>query len=378
MVPGLPQKHRRFVVCALETYSRIGGIQNFNHRVFQNLAERARDRGENLPLALIQGDWSASLPAIEAIEIDAPTNRLYFLCKAVWASVTQANILMICHINLLPLAFLVRRLRPKMPILLFVHGFEAWNNPRLRAKRWYETWFAGALTRIASVSNFTADTMAREFGIPRTKFRLLPNAVDQLTNLPGAGRRERATILTVTRLSRGDHDKNVGPMIRAVAKLKQALPGVKYEIVGDGALRPELEALAKDLGVGDTVRFLGWVGDAELHASYARATVFAIPSSKEGFGIVYLEAWQHGLPVICSSQGASSEIVADAVDGFVVDPSDLAMLADRLYLLLTQPEVAKAMGENGRRKVAANYLNPAFRSNLNRIIDELLQDAKRG
>jgi phosphatidylinositol alpha-1,6-mannosyltransferase len=48
-----------------------------------------------------------------------------------------------------------------------------------------------------------------------------------------------------------------------------------------------------------------------------------LPSSKEGFGIVYLEAWQHGLPVICSSKGAPKEIVADGVDGFVVDPEDI-------------------------------------------------------
>jgi phosphatidylinositol alpha-1,6-mannosyltransferase len=375
-----PQKHARIVVCALETYSRIGGIQNFNHRVFQNLAGRTLARDEIPPLVLVQGDSNASIPSIKGIEIKTPRNRIWFILEALWAILTQADLLIICHINLLPLAFLVRHLRPNMPILLFVHGFEAWNNPRLRSKLWYETWFARSLTRIASVSAFTADTMAREFDIPRTKFGILPNAVDQLTVLPGLNGRERATILTVTRLSLGDRDKNVGQMIRAVAKLKRMLPEektVKYEIVGDGALRPELEALAKDLGVGDIVRFLGCVDDAELHASYARATVFAMPSSKEGFGIVYLEAWQHKLPVICSSQGASSEIVSDSVDGFVVDPADIALLANRLHLLLTQPNLAKSMGESGCRKVAASYLNPAFYSNLDRLVDDLIENEKR-
>lgn len=109
----------------------------------------------------------------------------------------------------------------------------------------------------------------------------------------------------------------------------------------------------------------------KLETAYAKATVFALPSSKEGFGIVYLEAWQHRLPVICSSKGAAKEIVEDGVDGFVVDPEDIGLLADRLKFLLSDPERAKAMGESGRRKVEAHYLDPAFRRNLDGIIDGL-------
>jgi glycosyltransferase involved in cell wall biosynthesis len=174
-----------------------------------------------------------------------------------------------------------------------------------------------------------------------------------------------------------DREKNVAQMIRAVAKLKDNMPGLKHEIIGDGALRPELEALARNLSVGEIVTFRGNVSKAELNAAYARATVFAMPSSKEGFGIVFLEAWQRGLPVICSLEGASKEVVADGIDGFAVDPADIAMIADRLSLLLSQPDLARAMGERGRRKVEEKYLNAAFRSNLDRIIDELWDDAAR-
>lgn len=375
--PSRTADRRRVVMCALGTYSKIGGIQNFNRRVFENLARRSIERGENFPFVLIRGDEKASIPAIEGIKITGSNNILAFFIKSVWASVTQANIFVICHVNLLPLAALIRFLRPKMPILLFVHGFEVWNTPSRREKRWYETLFVRALTRIASVSAFTAETMAREFDVPREKFRLLPNAVDPVKAALSSAAQEPATILTVNRLSLGDRDKNVDQMIRAVAKVRGRLPNLRYEIIGDGALRPELEALAKDLGVDDTVKFLGQVGEAELRAAYARATVFAMPSSKEGFGIVYLEAWQRGLPVICSWQGGSIEVVTDGIDGFAVDPADISMIADRLYLLMSQPDLAAAMGENGRRKVDEKYLNPAFRSNLDNIIDELRLSAER-
>jgi glycosyltransferase involved in cell wall biosynthesis len=265
-----------------------------------------------------------------------------------------------------------------MPILLFVHGDEVWNVAIHRSKRWYEPFLLRALTRVASVSQFTIDVMAREFDVPLPKFRLLPNAVDPLPVSRGdaseaSHQRDPFTILTVSRLGVGDREKYVDKVIEAVARLKKILPEVRYEIVGDGVLRSELEALAKDLGVDDVVRFRGRVDDAELHQAYARAAVFAMPSSKEGFGIVYLEAWQRGLPVVCSSEGAAKEVVSDGIDGFVVDPKDISALADKLHLLLSKPELAKSFGENGRRKVEEKYLNPAFRANLDRIIDEIRQ-----
>jgi len=362
----------RLVLSALETYSKIGGLQNFNRRVIRSLAKRAWERPEPTPLVLLLRDQSAEIPTLDGIEIAAIGSRVAFFARAVYAAVTQGRILILGHINLLPLAPLVRLLRPKLPILLFVHGDEVWNDPRIsRQKHWFEPWFLRAVTRIASVSSFTAETMAREYRVPPAKFSLLPNAVDTLKAPSETGMRAPATILSVTRLGAADREKNIGQMIRVLAKLRREVSGLQYEIAGDGPLRPELEALANELGVGDIVRFLGFVTDAELEAAYAKAAVFALPSSKEGFGIVYLEAWQHRLPVICSSKGAAKEIVEDGVDGFVVDPEDIGLLADRLKFLLSDPERAKAMGESGRRKVEAHYLDPAFRRNLDGIIDGL-------
>lgn len=366
-----PDGRQRIVLCALETYSKIGGLQNFNRRVIRNLAERARERRDPPLRVLLLRDQSASIPCAAGAEVAGIDRRMAFFLAASRAALAPATLFLVGHINLLPLAALVRCLRPRLPILLFVHGDEVWNDPRHRAKRWYESWLLRGVTRIASVSSFTAKTMAREFAVPPEKFVMLPNAVDKLSPVPGAPPRERATILTVTRLGSGDREKNVGQVVRAVAKLNRSLPGLRYEVAGDGPLRPELETLARDLGAADAVTFLGRLTDAELDAAYGRAAVFAMPSSKEGFGIVYLEAWQHGLPVICSAVGAPSEIVADGVDGFAVDPADVALLAKKLRLLLSRPELARQMGERGRQKVEAQYLNAAFRANLDKIVDEL-------
>ncbi len=374
MFPKHPSQQNRIVIYALETYSAIGGLQNFNQRVFRNIGRRTVEGDERSALAFLSGDRDVELPVIDGLQFVAPKNQRQFLAAAFWAGLFKASALLICHINLLPLAFAVRLFRRRLPIVLFVHGCEVWNTHGPRKRRFYESMLVGALTRVASVSRFTAERMEREFHVAPEKFRFLPNAVDGLEPSRAFCAPEPFTILTVARLGAGEREKNVHKMIAAVALLRERLPGVKYEIIGGGSLRPELEALAQKLGVADAVTFFGQVGDRELREAYGRAAVFAMPSNKEGFGIVYLEAWQFGKPVVCSTLGAPSEIVSDGVDGFVVDPADVKTLADRLHTLLTQPELAKAMGERGRLKVEQKYLNANFRVHLDKILDELLID----
>ncbi len=363
------RKPNRVIVCALATYSKIGGLQNFNQRILRNLARRSVEANESPALGILLGDGAAALPSIDGLEFAAPRSELEFLATALWASLTGASALVLCHINLLPLAIMVRLFRPRLPIILFVHGCEAWK--KRPSQRLYENWLIGAVTRIVSVSRFTADRMAREYGIAPDKFRFLPNAVDPLLD-DADFEPEPFTILTVARLDAGERQKNVHEVIAAVAQLRQRLPGVRYEVIGGGALLPELQALAATLGISGAVTFSGEVGNRALQEAYARAAVFAMPSDKEGFGIVYLEAWQYARPVICSTQGAASEIVSDGVDGFVVDPTNIALLTDRLHQLLTQPELAGAMGKSGRQKVVQKYLNANFRQHLEKVLDELL------
>ncbi|MCA1550696.1 glycosyltransferase family 4 protein [Bradyrhizobium sp. BRP19] len=347
-------------------------MQNFNQRVITNLASRARS-GRDLPLQvrlLRDGD---ALPEHLNANIRSHRNRVKFM----WASVTAAlgaDAVIVGHVNLLPIAALVRFLRWRTPILLFVHGDEVWNQPGRRKKRWYERLLLHAVNRIASVSQYTAEVMSKEFGVHTTKFIILPNAVDEIERPSSPRSKSTPIVLTVSRLSLGDRPKNIDQMLRAVAVLKDRLPDVRYEIVGDGALRRELEQLADDLRIRGSVKFLGRLSDSELSMAYQRASVFALPSAKEGFGIVYLEAWLRLLPVLCSSFGAAKEVVSDCADGFVVDHRDTQVIADRLYELLTNTELAGRFGENGRRKVETKYLNDSFQANLNAIIDDLLCD----
>lgn len=347
---------------ATDTFARFGGIQQFNRRMLRALESLVHPAGSLM--ALILRDPSTSLPQTSRMLSVATPGAMLL---AVFAYGKANDLLVIGHLNLLPAALLARLANPRIMTVLVVHGAEAWNDPLYRRKRFYEPLLLGAVDRIASVSQYTAQRMHEQFGVAKEKFVVFPNAVDGPV-VPREAAAAGRTLLAVTRMALHDRGKNLDQLLRAFAALSPSLHDANLEIVGDGPLRSELEALAASLGISQRVCFLGRVSDDELAQCYARAAAFVLPSSKEGFGIVYLEAWKHGLPVICGSEGASREIVSDGVDGLVVDPTDIGALARAMELLLTKPDIALQMGRRGAEKVAGQYLDVHFRQNLERLI----------
>jgi glycosyltransferase involved in cell wall biosynthesis len=102
-------------------------------------------------------------------------------------------------------------------------------------------------------------------------------------------------------------------------------------------------------------RWLGFISDEDKRDLNAAGQVFCMPSRTDSFGIVYLEAWLNGVPVIGANAGGVPEIISDGVDGYLVEFGDVAALANRIQLLLQRPDTADAMGQAGTRKVLAEH-----------------------
>jgi phosphatidyl-myo-inositol dimannoside synthase len=351
----------------LETYSLVGGLQNFNRRVLANLDALAADGDLGPVRAHLMGDRAEDLPSCQQLVLAGfGRDRARFILASLKQAL-RADYLLVGHVNLLPVAWMAKMLKPSLKAVMFVHGDEVWAT-HLRPKRPYEPFLLRAIDRVASVSQYTAGVMSRAYGVPPSRFVLFPNAVDTRpspTRTAAPGRR----LLCVTRMGDGDREKNVDQLIRAVGRLVDTGRPTTLTVIGDGSLRPELQALARDLGLGDYVSFLGRASNEVLEDSYAQADVFVLPSSKEGFGIVYLEAWQHDVPVICGALGAPHEIVSDGVDGFVADENSDVDLAAKIDSLLSDPERAREMGRRGRAKVEALYLNANAKANLAALLD---------
>jgi glycosyltransferase involved in cell wall biosynthesis len=89
-----------------------------------------------------------------------------------------------------------------------------------------------------------------------------------------------------------------------------------------------------------------------------------MPSRREGFGLVYLEAMAHGLPCIGSTHDAAGELIQDGISGFLVDQSDIGLLAERIALLLTDERRRRQMGDRGARRVAEHFTYERFAARL--------------
>src|SRR5205807_9064932 len=118
-------------------------------------------------------------------------------------------------------------------------------------------------------------------------------------------------------------------------------------------VRSYYEALAE--AVREECRLLGFLSDEDKRDLHAAGQVFCMPSRTDSFGIVYLEAWLNGVPVIGARAGGVPEIITDGMDGYLVDFGDVGALADHIQFLMEHPDTAREMGQAGRRKVLAEH-----------------------
>jgi phosphatidylinositol alpha-1,6-mannosyltransferase len=192
--------------------------------------------------------------------------------------------------------------------------------------------------------------------------------LDQATVRSRYGLSGRRWLLTVARLTQ---HKGVDIGIRVVAALGERFPDLGYVVVGCGSERTALESLARELGVGDRIRFLGAVPDSELPAAYNLGEVYLglsriMPDRVEGFGISLSEAAASGLPSVASRTGGIPDAVHDGQTGFLVDPNNLEEVCHAVRILLDNPDRAREMGCAGRRAVETYY-------NWDRVAGDLLR-----
>jgi len=147
--------------------------------------------------------------------------------------------------------------------------------------------------------------------------------------------------------------KGVPYALRAFALVAERFPAAHLIIAGEGPLRPALEAQARDLGLAERVRFLGWRTDTA--AIFAALDVFLMPSLWEGFGLVLLEAMAQGVAVIGSAVSAIPEVVVDGETGLLFPPGDVDCLAAALGDLLADPERRARLGAAGRTRLEAHF-----------------------
>jgi phosphatidyl-myo-inositol dimannoside synthase len=255
----------------------------------------------------------------------------------------RPDVTLSAHLLLSPAAALIRRTLGIRTVQYF-HANEIGRKARLAS-------FAARQADVAiAVSAYTA-SLVQSTGATPADLRIIPPGVD-LPQKREPRAHGKPTLLTIARLK--DTYKGHDVMIRALALVREQIPEVQWIVIGDGPLRPSLEALARAHGVDDAIRFLGSVSDEERDHWLADASVFAMPSrlpggglAGEGFGIVYLEAAAYGKPVLAGRVAGAVDAVIDGQTGLLIDPTDHLAVAGAISTLLLDRQLARRLGDAG-------------------------------
>ena len=214
-------------------------------------------------------------------------------------------------------------------------------------------WSADRADRIITVSDSTKHDTQRCLNVSPQKLITIPLAAS--TEFRPVSEAEAATFCERQRLEIRKYicfvgvlepRKGISVLINAFAKLAKEFSDLTLVIAGKkGWMYDDIVAAAKNLGLSERVRFLGYLDETDLICLINGAKVFVYPSLYEGFGIPVLEAMQCGTPVITTNVSSLPEVAGDAA--LLVGPNDSEALVQALRQVLTQPELAKAMSERG-------------------------------
>jgi phosphatidylinositol alpha-1,6-mannosyltransferase len=353
----------------------IGGIQEVSRQTVRALVDISGKKG-----------WSPSLLGLNdplgAYEFSAGEHRiafrgfgrskLRFIVAAFQNARKKPRIVLAAHPNLAPIASWMKRLAPQIKIIVMAHGVEVWQPlppPRHTAL------LAADIVLAASTSTVQKLTEVQQ--LPPEKIRKLPWPLDpEVLSMADAPEHLAApeafplspAILTVGRWAASEQYKGVDDLIRALAQLRSTHKDLTLAAVGAGDDLPRLKKLATDLRVADSVRFLTGLSKQDLAACYARADIFALPSTGEGFGLVFLEAMAFAKPIVAAATGGSTDLVEDKVNGLLIPPRDQAALTQALDHLLRDHTLRSTLGQHGAEIVRHKYRFDLFQSKFAAIL----------
>ncbi len=353
-------------------FAVIGGVHTFNRALLWALDGLAEQHEWNLNVfSLLDGnDFSREarpyMPSGRARLTGFSGSRRRFALSASLGA-RQADVTLIGHKNFLPLAPFLGRTRK----LLVVHGIEAW-----RKLNWLESAGVRDISTFLSVSDYTAHTMAATNGLDEQKFVRFPNTLDPFYAADCNSNSERASlglpagpmVLTVSRLDLSEQYKNIDLVVRAMPEVIRQVSGAFYVIVGDGGDRPRLEKIARELDIAEHVFFTGRVSESDLSAYYQTCDLFVLPSLKEGFGIVFLEAMYYGKACIGAPAGGVPEVIVDGQTGFLVETDSTEPLIKATVRLLSDKKLGCQFGCQGRLRLQKEFSRESFQSRLEAIL----------
>jgi glycosyltransferase involved in cell wall biosynthesis len=182
---------------------------------------------------------------------------------------------------------------------------------------------------------------------------IIYNGIDINTFRPNESLKSANKFIVTPGASRVTTRKGLNYLVEAVAKLAPKYPQIMLKVMGEGDAQADLEELARKVGIGNNVEFLGRIPREKTAPYYQEADVFVLPSLNEGMSNAMLEALATGLPLIATDCGGSKELIGEDENGFFIKMRDAQDIADKLEKLITNKKLCQRLGQNSRVRAEA-------------------------
>lgn len=327
------------------THPEAGGAEVYLQEIF----ERIVAYGHRVTLICAGHGTAASKEEIRGIRVLRYGNQATINVTAALAALRLARrepvdvfVESLCKLPFLMPAFTKI---PVLPVVLHLFGHTVFYqlNPALASYVWLSEKLIPPIYRglpFVALSESTARDLQQR-GVQASRMEIVPPGLDLARyQAGGAGRAGEPLIVYVGRLKRY---KGLDTVLRAVATVRQTIPGVRLAVIGKGDDRRRLEKLAHRLGIANAVTFEGFVTQEAKVGWLRRARLVVYPSPREGWGISTIEAAACGTPVLASDAEGLRDAVQDGQTGFLVPHRNAAAWAGRIIQLLTDAPLQERM-----------------------------------
>lgn len=370
---------KNVILFTLQTFSTTGGIQKMTRTLGHSLHRAAAKNNWSFEL------WSAYDKQDDLMEQYLPAanfkgfgvHRVNFVLNTLSNS-GKPDVAILSHINLAIIGLFIKLINPKCRLWLVAHGIEVW-----RPLSFFKRLMLKRCDSVICVSNYTKQQMISRHNLNADKCIVLNNAIDPFMRLPDSFAKPRNLmqryglidnnfiLFSLTRLASTEQYKGYDHVISVLGSLKSKFPQIKYLLSGkyDDQEYIRIKKLIETYGVSEHVILTGFIDEAELTEHFLLADLFALPSKKEGFGIVFIEALACGLPVICGNADGSIDAVRNGELGEAIDPDNLTDLNNAITRHL-QKHIAVDTRKSLQEKCISHFNEHDYMTKLEQLINE--------
>lgn len=325
----MPSKENNVLFLNLYAFSLTGGVEKVSKHFIYALSQLFQ-----------QQNWRSYSMHDRIVDLDTNYSpkanykafngqKIKFILASVWASL-KSNVLILSHANLLLVAKLVSFVKPNHRFILIAHGIEVWDH--------LSNWKANFIKNNAevwAVSSYTKQRLIAQYGFNEKNIQVLNNSLSPFAVFPTDFSKpgyllerynintSQPVLYTLSRLSSSEKYKGYDVVISALAKLKKLNQAFTYILAGkaDAVEQARIEQLIAAHDLENEVKLIGYLPEEEITAHFLLADVFIMPSTGEGFGIVFIEAAACGSKVIGGNADGSTDALLNGKLGQMVNPT---------------------------------------------------------